>query len=391
MHLLKTYSLASGAMIDKPFIYQKFFPLPFSDFITFHPCSKNSKTYDYWQDVIDEIFPVLNNLNIKIIQIGASGEHSYKNCINIQGGTGLGQVAYLLNKARLHLGADSFPVHMASSMSKKIVALYANNFISNVSPYWSRPEDVALLEPNRGKDNPNFVLDENPKTINKIPTEDIVNSVFKLLEINSKSQNKTIFVGSRYSNTNLIMDFVPNQVVNFAGQKMPTIELRMDLEFNEEILKKQLSTSKCSIITNRPISKDILVYFKKNVVAVFYIVEQSDNPEFIRLLKNLGIKTALISYLSEEELSTKKINYYELGKINRIPATNKEILDLLNKESNLYYKSNKLIHSNKNIFFSVADFKNNLPASINQYVKINKLNEDFASEIEHFKIVKKLD
>lgn len=392
MHLLTSYALASGTLIEKPFVFQKFFPLPFDKFITFHPHSKGSKTYDYWQDVIDELFPILNNNGIKILQLGAAGEHSYKNCANLQGVTGLGQVAYLINKSILHLGADSFPVHIASSMSKKIVALYSNNFISNVGPYWSRSEDVCLLEPNRGEDKPNFTLEESPKTINKIPTEEIVNGVSSLLNLGYKSKNKTIFVGSRYSNTNTIIDFVPNQVVNFPqGQQPFVIELRMDLEFNEEVLQKQLSISKCAIITNKSINKNILTQFKNNIAVVFYEIDKDDDPEFAKTLKKLGIKTALISYLSEQEVAPKKIHYYELGKINRIPKTHQSITDLVNRETNLYYKSNKIIQSNKMTFLSVSDLKRMSSGNINEFKKIENIDENFLKEIEHFKIVKKLD
>ena len=36
MHILEQYSLACGVKIKKPFIFEKFFPLPFSKYIVFH-------------------------------------------------------------------------------------------------------------------------------------------------------------------------------------------------------------------------------------------------------------------------------------------------------------------------------------------------------------------
>ena len=52
MHLVEQYALACGAKIDKPYIYEKFAPLPFNNYITFSPYSKPAKNYDYWREVL---------------------------------------------------------------------------------------------------------------------------------------------------------------------------------------------------------------------------------------------------------------------------------------------------------------------------------------------------
>ena len=67
MHLVETYALSCGAKIDKPLIYEKYFPLPQVKYITFQPFSgAPSKNYDFWQQVIDILFPILQNKDISL-------------------------------------------------------------------------------------------------------------------------------------------------------------------------------------------------------------------------------------------------------------------------------------------------------------------------------------
>ena len=63
MHLIERYASACGVKISRPYIYDKYFPLPFDKYITFQPYSKyDSKNYDYWDEVILLILPYLKAL-----------------------------------------------------------------------------------------------------------------------------------------------------------------------------------------------------------------------------------------------------------------------------------------------------------------------------------------
>jgi ADP-heptose:LPS heptosyltransferase len=81
----------------------------------------------------------------------------------------------------LHFGADSFPTHIASGYNKKIVALYSNNYVNCVKPFFGNPKDHILLEPKRNS-KPTFSFEENPKTINSIKPETIAGNILNLLE-----------------------------------------------------------------------------------------------------------------------------------------------------------------------------------------------------------------
>ena len=60
MHLLETYALNCGAKIDKPYIYEQYYPLGEEKYITIQPYSRYAgKQYVYWAEVINYIFPYL--------------------------------------------------------------------------------------------------------------------------------------------------------------------------------------------------------------------------------------------------------------------------------------------------------------------------------------------
>ena len=60
MHLVEQYALSCGVKIDKPQVETSFFPLPFDKYIILHASSgMPSKNYDYFEDVIETIYPHL--------------------------------------------------------------------------------------------------------------------------------------------------------------------------------------------------------------------------------------------------------------------------------------------------------------------------------------------
>ena len=170
MHLLDTYALHCGLKVDKPYVYTLYYPLGVDKYITFQPFSNFAeKQYDFWNEVIDYLSPILKDQGIRIAQIGAKDDTPMKECIWTQGTTKISQAAYLIKNGMLHLGVDSFGAHVASGFNKKIVALYSTNWANNCKPYWSDPKDVRLFEPDRSVSKPTFNHEEGPdKSINKI-------------------------------------------------------------------------------------------------------------------------------------------------------------------------------------------------------------------------------
>ena len=380
MHLIEAYALSCGVKIDKPFILESFFPLPLEKYISLQPFSKPSKNYDYWQEVINLILPHLIENNISIVQIGADKEPILQNCYSVVGQTDIKQAAYIIKNSLLHVGADSFGVHIASGYDKKIVALYSNNNINNVKPYWSKEEDVILLEPKRNS-KPNYSLDENPKSINAIEPEKIAKSILQMLRIdNNLNIMQTVYTGKLYNNK--IFHVVPNHVV----ERSPIINncvVRMDLDFNEQNLNQQLKLMPCIIASNKPISLDILKENKSNILGVNYFVEDESSIEFVKNLKNLNIKYQLYSYLPKDKVNSYKLSYIDYGIIININLKHPEIENKIKQhmDKEIFYKSNNLILSKGEVFLSEKAFFDNKPVqnineNIQEFYDINILNEN---------------
>jgi hypothetical protein len=358
MHLLEQYSLASGVKIKKPYIYEKFFPVTADKYITFHPSSKPSKTYDYWQEVINLISPILNEKGIKIIQLGQEKEKVYSNVLSFVGLTNINQTAFILRDSLLHFGADSFPTHIASGYGKKIVALYSNNYVNCVKPFFGNPKDHVLLEPKRAN-KPTFSFEEYPKTINSIKPEEIANNILNLLGIPHVNSIQTLYFGSEYNNMRLEM--VPNQIVNPKQFNSNNIVVRMDLEHNEKFLNEQLQVCQCFIITDKPIDPNIIINNRKNVGRIFYEIKENDNIAFADFLAYSNISYQLFTYLEGKKLEEIKLKYLDQEHITQM-QTNLKKKTGIEYTSNAFYKSNKRLISNGKVYLSESSLKNGIEA-----------------------------
>ena len=353
MNLAELYSLTCSSKIGKPFIVEKYFPLTCNKYITLQPYSKDSKTYDYWQEVLAIIFPVLKENDIEIVQIGGQNEKPLEGCYCVCGQTNLGQSAYIIKNSLMHVGADSFGAHFAGHYNKPIVALYSNNHINCVSPFWGDIKNRRLMEPVRKNFKPSFCFQEVPKTINTIKPEEIARNILDLLGFEYDYPYSTIQFGEFYTHPRLI-EIVPDTPVNVANLGVNNIIVRMDFLFNENVLANQLSICPCSIVTNKPINLNLLNSFKPRIKQLIYRIEKDNNPKFaIDCVRN-GLNPSFISYLSEEELNPFKLDYLEAGLIVRkdVPTAESLGLDI----GKTYYRSNKFTLSNQKIYASKADW-----------------------------------
>jgi hypothetical protein len=352
MHLIETYATHCGLKIDKPYVLEKFFPLDMDKFVTFHPLSKPTKNYDYWQTVLDLIGSTLEAHNIKVIQLGDVGEAPLGGCVNLCGATSIGQTSYLINKSMLHIGCDSFPAHIAAFFDKKMVIVYPNSHLQNLKPYWGSSENQSLLLPDI-KDKPTFQLQEMPKTINKIKPEDIAREICRHLNLEFNFPYETVYIGEAYDKRTI--EGIPNQVVNPRDLGTDTIYMRMDLHFDEGWLDNQLHSAPSSIVTDRPISGPLLEKHRTNIHEVVYVITENDDPSFAKFLERLRINYSLMSRLPKEEVDKKKINYINLenAAIFKIKEYEEEI-EKIKKEGidNLYYLSARLLLSNGKSYYN---------------------------------------
>lgn len=387
MHLLERYSLSCGAKIGNPFILDRFFPLTVDKYITLQPNSKySSKCYDFWQDVVDMIQPTLRAQNIHIVQIGTPEDKPLRGCYITSGQTNLGQVAYIIRGSILHLGADSFAAHMASAMGKKVVSLYSNNYAEVVKPYWG--EGHILLEPPRDE-KPSFSANENPKSINLIKPEEIANSLFKALGIDRKELSVTEYVGKNY--VNRIIETVPNQVVTAQDFKVDSLIVRMDFLFDENCLVELLQRGRCCVVTDKPISRQILEGLRPHIKEIVYDLKESNDPSFAQTLQECNLPYFLVTDLQGDALNNLKLAYLDYGLITEKPHPSEETINKLKQKlsskEHLWYKTNKITLSNGKLYPSKAAWLANKPiASLRDTESQVINNTEFWKELECFRI-----
>jgi ADP-heptose:LPS heptosyltransferase len=185
MHLIESYALTAGCLIDRCFIEEDPIELPQNKYITFHPFSPKGaiRQYNYWSVVID-LLKSNPKFTYEIVQIGGNNDPKYSNVVtDYLGKTTYHSLAYLIKHAGLHLGFDSFPTHLASVYDKKIVSIYAHNAI-NTMPYFSSAHNISLIQPDFSQHKPYYSDGHDPfGAINTIDPFVIYEKIIHLLEI----------------------------------------------------------------------------------------------------------------------------------------------------------------------------------------------------------------
>lgn len=381
MRLLDTYATNTGSKIDKPFIYSKYFPLPIGKYITFQAQTPyDSRNYSYWQEVISLIHPYLNKNHINIVQVGTKDEKPLNGVINLLGQTNINQLAYVIENNSLHFGADSFCVHLSSYFNKPIVSLYSISNPNVAGPHFGDKSKHTLLKGYEriGNKKPSYSQVESPKSIDQIKPEEIAGAILKLLDIEYLNLPESIYFGQDLNTRSF--ELIPDEITDANSISIENPIVRMDYCFNEQALENILSAKKTIIFTNKPIKKDLIQKYKKNILQVVYIIEEDNDINFVKLLKNNSINYTLLSFLEESILNKYKIDYMDynliINKKHKIKEDTK-IIDI----NNLFYKSSRTLISSKGQFISRYDWL---------YNSGNKVVDDpeFWKEVDSFYIFK---
>jgi len=381
MRLLDTYATNTGSKIDKPFIYSKYFPLPIEKYITFQAQTPyDSRNYSYWQEVISLIHPYLNKNNINIVQVGTKDEKPLNGVINLLGQTNINQLAYIIENNILHFGADSLCVHLSSYFNKLIVSLYSISNPNVAGPHFGDKNKHVLLKGYEriGNKKPSYSQVESPKSIDQIKPEEIAGAILKLLDIEYSNLPESIYFGQDFNARSF--EVVPDEIIDVNSIPIENPIVRMDYYFNEQALENILSAKKTIIFTNKSIKKDLIQKYKKNILQVIYIVEENNDVNFVKLLKNNSINYALLSFLEESILNKYKIDYMDYNLIINKKHKTKEDAKIIDT-NDLFYKSSRTLISSKGQFISRYDWLHN---SGNKVVD----DPEFWKEVDNFYIFK---
>ena len=398
MHLLDTYALRMASKIGKPFIVKKFFPLPIDKYITIQNSSgMPAKCYDYFQEVIYLLHDKLEKFGYKIVQIGSKDDKPLIGTINICGQTNINQTAFILNNSKFHIGNDSFSIHMASAFGVPLVSLYGITYPSIAGPYWNKDKSITLIPENfKASFNPN----ENPKSINSIKIETIINSINELLfNDNITTKFETKFIGNRYLNP--ILETFPDQIIppNVLPNQMANIRIDYKKELSQDDyvgIANNLNIRQCAIITDKKFDINSLLGLKEKITQVIYNITNSIDLEFIKNMFNNNINCIFVFEKdNNEDLLNKRkfdlIDYPVL--VQEVSKTDQSIIENLVKEKNLLYSSKKLLFANNKMYASKHAFNKNISIENNINLLSIPLNsedlKDLNLELEEFYIYSK--
>jgi len=365
MHLLETYALTTGSKIKKPFILKKYFPLPFERYVTIQNSSgMPGKCYDYFQEVIDFIFPILEKENYKIIQIGSKDDRPLNKVVNLLGQTDIHQTAFILDNSKLHIGNDSFAIHMASAFNIPLVGLYSVSSPEIAGPFWKNDKQICLTPDNW---RPSFNPNDSPKRINEIKIENIVKSILNLLSINIDINIKTLNIGERFIHN--IIEVTGEQILNQNILNNNLLNVRLD--YSDKITDNEyygmvnnLNIRKCAIITNKSFNLEPLLSVRNNLEHICYDITNDIDHNFIKSLEKFGFKYFFIfNKKSDGDIDLIEKRKFELiDSQQNIQIVEKKKLNI-NITNGTFYKSNKILFSENKIYASRAAQLENLPLS----------------------------
>lgn len=396
MHLLETYALSTGSKIKKPFIIKKFFPIPFEKYITIQNSSgMTGKCYDYFQEVVDFLYEYLEKFDYKIVQIGSKEDKPLNNAFQLHGQTNINQTAFILENSKLHIGNDSFAIHMCSAFNIPLIGLYSVSSPEIAGPFWKNNNQICLTPSNW---KPSFNPNENPKRVNEIKIELIINSVNKLLNLDFKDNIETLYVGDKFKHS--ILETIPDQVLSPESFEKQLLNIRIDfldrdLEKRDyQSIAQNLNIRECCIVTDRPFIIENMVPFKNNLSMVIYDVTKDIDVNFIEKMNFYGINNSCIFKIdesSEKELNDRKEKLIDLPQIIEEVKYPKIDNNIFNNK-NIYFKLNKLFIANNKIYLGRYGYLNNILATNSiQYQKIvdTHLDDYIKNDLEYSFIFKK--
>lgn len=382
-HLVEEYAKNLGVKIGKPIFEPHYFPIIEDKYITVHVDNKiDSKYYEFFPEVLDLLKNIIAPLGYKVYQIGGGEDPELSGADKSYLGFSRKQTAYIIKNSSLHIGIDSFPVHLASVYDVPIIALYSHIYPQHAYPYWSSKEKVRILEADRKGNKPSYNYQEKPKSINTIKPEEIVKNACELLNIPFTVSISTKYIGESYSTP--FIEIVPNFFGESNQLKDRLLNIRMDYEFNEQCLEQWASHYKVHIVTDKPINPHILQNKRAQIEQVTFEINDCETfpIEYLEAVKNLGIKLSGVCK-NAEKLSSIREFYFDFL-IEEDDKINFEKVEELRKFNNLKFLTKRDIFSRGKRYPSKAHLDSDEPL----LDKVSNVidSEEFWRDLEHYYI-----
>lgn len=382
-HLVEEYAKNLGVKIGKPIFEPHYMPITDEKYITFHVDNKiDSKYYEFFPETIDLLKNIVAPFGYKIYQIGGGEDPQLPNVDKSFLGFSRKQTAYIIKNAALHIGIDSFPVHLASVYDVPIIALYSHIYPQHAYPYWSSKEKIKLIEADRKGRKPSYHYQEKPKSINTIKPEEIVKNACELLGIGHTKSISTLYIGEQYSTP--MIEIVPNFFGESPELKDKLLNIRMDYFFNEECLMHWASYYQVHIVSDQPINLEVLKRAKNKIKEITFLINDLEtfSLEYLESVKNLGVQ--FVGLCQEKELLTSVKDFYFDFLIEEDKPTSEEKIKNFQNKENLKFLTKKDIFSNGKRYYSKAHVDSNQEA-LDKWGSVVD-SESFWKDLEHYYI-----
>lgn len=354
MHCLEKYALACNAFIKKPPLEYVFFPLPFSNYITLDLGAEfNHRAYPFFQDVINEILPILHDNNIHLVQLGDAKDEALNGCYYLNKRTQLGHLNYLLKYSLLHVSSQSFTANIANCLGTKQVLLYEEKEAPLCAPMWEDSTIDHILHSSSPR--PSLGTPTQEISVSKIFPEKISKKILKNLGLPISSINtQTIYIGSEYNKMGL--EVIPNFIAAPETHPNSLVNIRGDISFNEQAIGSWCGQDRQLAIKLPPIiNLNFLTQLRPFIQGLSYEVSPNTALDTLKGLRGLGKNLMLYTYEeNEERLDELRLKFLDFP-IEQVVKTTEKSLDIKGNidYNELHFKSCKQILSNNQVFQSI--------------------------------------
>ncbi len=354
MHLADAMSLCTGLRIDKMELFPQFYPLglegaPYVVVVT--SSGAEGKNYPHFRIAIDALRGPLHEKGYKIVQLGREKDERIGADVDKCGQTSPNQYIGVLQGATMVISGDTSALHVAGHYDRHLISLFSVSHPRNSGAYFGDPKKQIYLTP-PGDWRPSFNPQENPKWIDKIMPEQIVEAAVRLLGLNPATF-ESIHIGKDFRIS--ILESVPNVVVRpdyAAGQ---TLNLRFDKGGAENVVYEQLRHRKSVVITDKILNIATLNSLRENLEGIIYVVTGNDEPRFVEAMHRNALPYRLVSFLPNEEIQNKKLSYAEFNLLERKDHSVKEGLSGAAKiNEKTQFRTNKRVLSAGHVYLSHA-------------------------------------
>jgi hypothetical protein len=384
MHIVQKISSMLGVPpTDCPILHFEFFPLPFDRYITiYNEQSIPSNCYDYFNDIVFDLAPLLIESGIGVVQfLNSANDKRIKNAYCLEKFS-YAQMSYLIKNSLLHICTDAYSNEIAGITETKSICLVGNRYPDNSFPWYGQFKVNHVLSHLREK-HPSFALHESPKSINGIPTEEVSALAASLLGIGPFKKYKTIFTGSNYHEYP-VCDFIPN--FELTEEIYSKFSLNVRLDKFESFLGERNCAAFCSkfahtLTIRSPVSDGFAAVCRKNCKKIIYMVSKETKASDVERLINLGFTVELF-YLNGKKDNEMALRLLDFGVIKTM---NGECPKEIRKKSvDKLFKTSKLILSRGIKYASFAHLEKGIPFGINNNCIDSPL---FWADSDRFKII----